>query len=301
MKVGVIGIGDIAQKAYLPILSTRADIELYIASRNQQVVHEVGGKYRIHNLYVNVQDLIDNNIDVAFVHVATEAHVEILRKLIEAGIHVFVDKPIAYTLQETEEIMALAKEKGVRLMVGFNRRFAPMYRNIQEEITSFDTVFMQKNRVGPLSDIRTTILDDFIHVIDTLLFYLGEPNEVTVHGKVEEGALRYLVLNMFGGSTSAIGIMNRQTGVTDERLEVMGDQKKIVVDSLVHTTTFVNNTEQHHTFDDWSTTLYRRGFDDMIDHFLTCVKTGEPFLVDEESIVRTHRICKMITRKLEDL
>jgi virulence factor len=300
MKVGVIGIGDIAKKAYLPILSTRTDIELHIASRNESVVEEIAAKYHIKQTYSTVQELIAANVDVAFVHTATEAHVEIVTELIEAGIHVFVDKPIAYTLQETEEIMTLAKEKGVRLMVGFNRRFAPMYRNIQEELLSFDTMLMQKNRVGPLSDVRTTIFDDFIHVIDTLLFYLGEASDITVHGKVEEGMLHYLVVNMFGGSTSAIGMMNRQTGVTDERVEVMGDQKKIVVESLVHTTIFVNNVEKHHTFGDWSTTLYRRGFDDMIGHFLTCVKTGEPFLVDDESIVRTHRICEMITRRLED-
>ncbi|GGE63595.1 Gfo/Idh/MocA family protein [Priestia taiwanensis] len=300
MKVGVIGIGDIAQKAYLPILSTRTDIDLYIASRNQQVVHEVGEKYRIHNCCATVQELIQHKVDVAFVHAATEAHVEILRELITAGIHVFVDKPIAYTLQETEEIMTFAKEKGVRLMVGFNRRFAPMHRDIKEEVAAFDTIFMQKNRVYTLSDVRTTIFDDFIHVVDTLLFYLGEPRDVTVHGKIEDGRLHYLVLNMFGGTTSATGMMNRHTGVTDERLEVMGDEKKIVVDGLIHGTTFVNNTEQRRSFGSWDTTLYQRGFDDMIEHFLTCVKNDEPFLVDEESIVRTHRVCEVITRKLEE-
>lgn len=295
----MIGIGEIAKKAYLPILGTRADIELSIASRNQEVVNQVGQQYSIRNKFSTVQELIDSNIDAAFVHTATEAHVEILHQLINAGIHVFVDKPIAYTLHESEEIVSFAQKRGVKLMVGFNRRYAPMYRNVHKEISHFETILMQKNRVETLSNVRSTVFDDFIHVVDTMLYFLGEPKDVTFHAKVEEGLLHYLVVHMIGGKTTGIGMMNRQTGVTDERLEITGNKKKIDVHNLVHTATFLNNVEQHRSFGDWTPILNRRGFVDMIDHFIESVRSGIDIQTSGEKSLKTHQICEMISSQLE--
>lgn len=301
MKIGMIGIGDIARKAYLPILGTRSDIELSIASRNQKVLYEVGQQYRIRSRFSTVQELISSNIDAAFVHTSTESHADILRQLIAAGIHVFVDKPIAYTLHESQEIVSLAQKHEVKLMVGFNRRFMPMYKRIKEEIPAIETAFMQKNRIGPVSPIRQTIFDDFIHVVDTLLYYVGEPKTVAVNGKVEERLLHYLVINLSGNKTTGIGMMNRQTGITEEQLEIMGCQQKIVVHNCVHTTTYLNNTEQHSTFGDWTSVLYRRGFVDMIDHFIDCIRSGNDCLPSGVNSLQTHRLCEDITQQLEKL
>lgn len=301
MKIGMIGIGDIARKAYLPILGTRSDIELSIASRNQEVVDEVGRQYRTRNQFSTVQELISSNIDAAFVHTSTDSHADILRQLIAAGIHVFVDKPIAYTLRESEEIVTLAQQHKVKLMVGFNRRFMPMYKSAKETIPTIETAFMQKNRIGPVSPIRQTIFDDFIHVVDTLLYYVGEPETIMVNGKVEDGLLHYLVFNLMSRKTNGLGMMNRQTGITEERLEIMGCQQKIVVHNCVHTTTYINHSEQHSTFGDWTSVLYRRGFVDMIDHFIDCIRNGSDFLSSGAKSLHTHRICEDITQQLERL
>lgn len=294
MKIGMIGIGDIAQKAYLPILGTRQDIELSICSRNQQVVDQIGQQYRIDRRYSTVEELIDSRIDAAFVHAATEAHPAILRDLIQAGIHVCVDKPVAYTLQETEELVGLAKDRGVQLMVGFNRRFAPMYRQAQEEIPLPDSVLMQKNRVQPLSDVRKTIFDDFIHVVDTLLFYLGDAEAITFRTKVENGLLHYVILQLANGQTTGIGIMNRHTGVNEEIVEVMGHPKKIEIHNLNQAKIFTSNQEQHCKFDDWAPILYRRGFVGMIDHFIQCVHSRQEPVTSGASTLRTHEICERI-------
>ncbi|MCY9763755.1 Gfo/Idh/MocA family oxidoreductase [Paenibacillus alvei] len=301
MKIGMIGIGDIARKAYLPILGTRSDIELSIASRNQEVVDEVGRQYRIRNQFSTVQELISSNIDAAFVHTSTDSHADILRQLIAAGIHVFIDKPIAYSLHESEEVVSLAQQHKVKLMVGFNRRFMPMYKNAKETIPTIETAFMQKNRIGPVSPVRQTVFDDFIHVVDTLLYYVGKPETIMVNGKVEDGLLHYLVLNLMSQKTTGLGMMNRQTGITEERLEIMGCQHKIVVQNCVHTTTYANHSEQHSTFGDWISTLYRRGFVDMIDHFIECIQSGNDFLSSGEKSLQTHRICEDITQQLERL
>lgn len=299
MKVGMVGIGDIARKAYLPILGTRSDIELSIASRNEAVIHQVGEQYHINNRFTTLQELIASQIDVAFVHSATAVHAEMLRELIEAGITVFVDKPIAYHLHETEELLQLARAKQVGIMVGFNRRFAPMYRSMREGISRPETILMQKNRTSPVSNLRSTVMDDFIHVVDTLVSFIGEPRGFEVQGKLEEGNVHYLVLHLHGEQSTAIGIMNRHTGVTEERLETMSEGKKQVVHNLVQTILYENDTEVHQGFGDWTTTLYRRGFVDMLDHFFNCVQHHVPFETSGDQVLWTHRICEDIIASLE--
>lgn len=298
MHIGMVGMGSIAQKAYLPILGTLEDVQLSIASRNQEAVKKIGRQYGVKNLFTSVEDLIGASVDAVFVHTATEAHVPIVKELIHAGIPVFVDKPIAASLKETEEIINLAESKQVPVWVGFNRRFAPFYREIKQQINILDTVTMQKNRVNSASPVRQVIFDDFIHVVDTLLFLQGDPGQVTVNGRFINDNLKYVTLQLNNGVTSGYGVMNRQAGAIDERLEITGDEKQIVIDKVIHKISFQNNEEQHFYFNDWHTTLYRRGFVDMIDHVLECIHNGGDSEIAARNVLKTHEICETIVQTL---
>lgn len=300
LKVGMVGIGSIAQKAYLPVLGVRSDVELLIASRNQEVIRRVGRQYRIQQQFSHVDELIGAGVDAVFVHTSTESHVEILRRLIESGIPVFVDKPIAYTLAESESIVSYAKQRGVPLMVGFNRRFAPMYRKMKHQISRPETILMQKNRVNKVSGVRETLFDDYIHVADTMLYLMERLDDIAFRAKTENGRLQYIVADLFGGNTTAIGIMNRQTGVTEETVEVTGDQVKMVVQDLSRAATFFKDQESRSSFDDWDPILYRRGFVDMIDHFLDCVGHGKEPETSGEKSLKSHEVCEWIAAKLEN-
>ncbi len=77
-----------------------------------------------------MDELIEKDIDAAFVSTATEAHFEIAEKLLTNGINVYIDKPISMHFQETEGIVQLAKDVGKIVMVGFNRRFIPKVREL---------------------------------------------------------------------------------------------------------------------------------------------------------------------------
>ncbi|WP_258576839.1 hypothetical protein [Candidatus Pantoea persica] len=72
-------------------------------------------------------------------------------------------------------VMALAEKRGRRLMVGFNRRFAPRYQQLRQAMPQAESLRMEKHRsdsVGP-QDLRFTLLDDYLHVIDTPLWLAG--------------------------------------------------------------------------------------------------------------------------------
>jgi virulence factor len=171
LRVGVVGLGGIAQKAYLPILSQAADWTLVGGfSPNQQKAQPICDSYRM--ACFSVLDSLAQQCDAVFVHSSTASHFQVIGELLRYGVHVYVDKPLAETVEQGEQLLALAEKQGKALMVGFNRRFAPLYRQLKQDMNQPASIRMDKHRadsVGP-NDARFTLLDDYLHVVDTALW-----------------------------------------------------------------------------------------------------------------------------------
>lgn len=298
MKIGIIGIGDIAQKAYLPVMTKKKGIDIILCSRNENQLKEVADIYRGLEYVTNIKDLIALGIDAAFVHAATGAHYNICRELLENGIHVYVDKPVSYQIREVRELFKLAKEKNRILRVGFNRREAPLIKSLKE-LEKPDVVICQKNRLKLPADIRTFIYDDFIHVVDTLRYLLGDDLiSYQVTGKVENGLLHSVVLQLIGYEGTAIGIMNRDSGKTEERLEIICPGEKRIIEDLNDLTIYKDGKEIRQKFGDWEPVLYRRGFDQITERFLNEVKENHGYLEQDEDSLETHELCEKIVKQL---
>ncbi|WP_409304835.1 Gfo/Idh/MocA family protein [Peribacillus sp. SCS-155] len=298
MKIGIIGLGDIAQKAYLPVLSEKEGIELVLCTRNAETLSRLSKKYRTEETVHSVNELISKNIDAAFVSTATEAHFEIAEKLLQSGIHIYVDKPISMNYEETERIVQLSQESGKIAMVGFNRRFIPRVDELKEHGKA-SLILMQKNRFAAPDHVRRFVVEDFIHVVDTLRFLMGSPvQDVKVEFLMNDDIMDHLVIQLIGDGCIAIGVMNRNGGVTEETIEYHTGRHKYVVNSLVETTHFHNKEISITKFGDWEPTLYKRGFYQIVDHFIDCVqnnKTPDPSIQD--SLI-THEICERIVIKI---
>src|SRR5690606_37251853 len=226
VRIAMIGLGDIAEKAYLPVLAAHPGIDLHLCSRNAERLRRLGETHRIERRSATVEEVVKAGVDAAFVHAATPAHPEIVETLLSAGVHVYVDKPLADNLAGCERLAALAEAEGRSLMVGFNRRYAPGYAALTE--LPRHLVLMEKNRERQPDVPRRVVFDDFIHVVDTLRFLA--PGEVTgtrfrtrVNG---DGLLEHVVLELSGDGFTAIGVMNRASGAAEESCEVMGDGVK---------------------------------------------------------------------------
>ncbi len=210
MKVGCIGLGDIAQKAYLPVLAVQPGLELHLQTRTPATLEQVADALHLPaaNRHADLGSLIGAGLDAAFVHAPTDVHPEIVTRLLEAGVPTYVDKPLAYELADSERLVALAEERGTSLAVGFNRRFAPGYAQCADHPR--ELILMQKNRVGLPEEPRRMVLDDFIHVVDTLRFLVpGQVDDVTVRARTEDGLLHHVVLQLSGDGFTALGVMNR--------------------------------------------------------------------------------------------
>ncbi|MEI9921002.1 MAG: Gfo/Idh/MocA family oxidoreductase [Bacteroidota bacterium] len=281
MKVGIIGLGDIARKAYLPVITTR-DVDLHLCSRDRSKLADIGKQYRIPKLFNDVDSLINAGIEMALVHTATSSHETIVRKLLDNNIHVYVDKPVTDSYKTTLELVDLARSKKLILKAGFNRRFAPAYAQLKN-IANPNMIVMQKNRKSLPGEIRTFVFDDFIHVVDTLLFLMGgNPADIVVKPRIVNGLLYHLLVTFrLENGMTAIGIMNRDAGTTEERLEFFSPTEKRVVVDLA-------DPKQ----DPWQPMLRTRGFENIIDDFL---KKGD---ADYDSILRSHEICENIVTHL---
>ena len=294
MKVGCIGLGDIAQKAYLPVLGVLPGVELHLQTRTPATLARVADGLHLPagQRHADLDSLIAQGLDAAFVHAPTAVHPEIVTRLLEAGVPTYVDKPLAYELADSERLVALAEERGVSLAVGFNRRLAPSYAQCADHPR--ELILMQKNRVGLPEEPRSMILDDFIHVVDTLRFLVPGPvDDVTVRGRVRDGLLHHVVLQLAGDGFTAIGVMNRLSGSNEEILEVSGQDTKRQVVNLAEVIDHKGQPTVRRR-GDWVPVARQRGIEQAALGFLDAVRAGR--VLSARDALATHELCERVVR-----
>ena len=292
MRVGIIGLGDIAEKAYLPVLAATPGVEPLLCTRDRTTLDRLGDAYRIGARFPSLDGLVEAGIDAAFVHAATTAHVPIVTTLLEAGVHVYVDKPLAYDVAASARLVRLAAERNRSLMVGFNRRHAPAYAALRD--LPRDVVVMQKNRRDLPGDPRAVVFDDFIHVADTLRFLAPGPITATsVRTRVRDGLLDHVVLTLGGDGFTAVGVMRRTSGAAEETCEVMGDGGKRRVVNLGDVVDYAGG-ETMTRRGDWVPAHRQRGIEQICEEFLAAVREGRILTADDALL--THELCEEIVR-----
>jgi virulence factor len=294
LKIGVIGLGDIAQKAYLPVLTAQPGLELHLQTRTPATLDRIGDAHRLPHRHTSLAGLLDQGLDAAFVHAPTEHHVEITEQLILAGVPAYVDKPLARDLEGARHLVELAEQHGVPLMTGFNRRYAPGYAQCLDHPR--DLILMQKNRIGLPEEARGMVFDDFIHVVDTLRFLAPGPVEhIQVSARVRRGLVHHLVLHLSGDGFSAIGSMNRLSGSVEESLDVSGDGSRRQVLNLAEVIDHKGQPTLRRR-GDWVPVARQRGIEQVTLAFLDAVRSGRP--LDAQDSLRTHELCERIVTEI---
>src|SRR6266496_2188754 len=119
-------------------------------------------------------------VDAVSLAVPTESHADIASKLLEAGIHVLVEKPISRTLDEADRMIASARKGGALLQVGHAERFSPALVALRPHVRN--PVYFEIHRVGQFTarslDIDV-VLDLMIHDLDIVQWFVGEEVPVT--------------------------------------------------------------------------------------------------------------------------
>lgn len=298
MKVGCIGLGDIAQKAYLPVLGVQPGVELHLQTRRPATLARVADTLHLPDgqRHQDLDSLLAQGLDAAFVHAPTVVHPEIVSRLLEAGVPTYVDKPLAHRLADSERLVRLAEARNVSLAVGFNRRYAPGYAQCADHPR--ELILMQKNRVGLPEEPRAMILDDFIHVVDTLRFLVPGPiDDVTVRARVEGGLLHHVVLQLAGDGFTALGVMNRLSGSAEEILEVSGQDTKRQVLNLAEVIDHKGQPTVRRR-GDWVSVARQRGIEQAVLAFLDAVRAGK--VLSARDALATHELCERVVRAVQE-
>lgn len=132
LRVGVIGLGEVAQVTHLPILRVLRDRYRIaaICDISPTLLADIGGRFDIPEdaRYLDYHDLVArDDLDLVFVLNSDEYHADSAIAAMRAGKHVLVEKPMCLTLSDAEAMIRERDAAGVQLMVGYMRRYAPAF------------------------------------------------------------------------------------------------------------------------------------------------------------------------------
>ena len=151
LRTGVIGVGAIAQTMHLPYLRELDDrFEITALCDVDSVALEtVGRQYGVTRQFNSADELLAEPLDVVLI-LTSGNHTATALAALERGLHVFVEKPLAYTLRETDEILAAAARAGTTLMVGMMKQYDPGYqRGLQLVKTLRDLRYVDATTLQP--------------------------------------------------------------------------------------------------------------------------------------------------------
>jgi len=243
--IGVIGAGSYTTHILLPALrATQARLKC-IASSGGTSAAQVGRKFGFEATTTDVASLLaDATINVVVITTRHDSHTHFVCRALEAGKHVFVEKPLALTPEELEQIVKTytavhAQHPAPLLMVGFNRRFAPQIQRMKALLAGVrapKSLVMTVN-AGEIAPDHWTqspqvgggrIIGEGCHFIDLLRFLVGYPIsrvQATMIGAVPEAAVRSdkmsFTLAFTDGSFGTVHYLaNGHKSFPKERLEV---------------------------------------------------------------------------------
>jgi len=168
LRAAVIGVGYLG-RFHAQKYAALTDVELVgVADVNREAAERVAAEVGC-AAYADYRELLDR-IDVVSIVVPTRLHFAVAREFLAAGRHVLVEKPITETVDEADELIAVARQQGVLLQVGHLERFNPAIVALNGELHK--PMFIESHRLTPFRGRGTdvnVVLDLMIHDIDIIL------------------------------------------------------------------------------------------------------------------------------------
>lgn len=302
IRIGVIGAGYVAKNNFLPVLPRFDDVDFAAIMAGslesaQKAQRLCGARQAVSSL----QEMVDLGIDCAFVLTPKACHASQIAFLLEHGVDVYSEKPMATTLKDAATMAELAAKTGRKLMVGFNRRYAPVCLKAKEAWGEGhpEVIIAQKNR--PATEYRAT-LENAIHMVDLLRFYGGEVRAVKAQSKFSDPYYETFTTAMleFENGASGILIAARCSGQWEETIELHGGNQSAFIkmpDSVVITDAQLQHkTAMTPLAMGWARSEDKLGFTNAIRHFLDCVRDNKTPLTNADDAFKTHELLDRILR-----
>src|ERR1700722_13525712 len=179
LRVGVIGVGVMGSN-HARVLAEMPGVRLAgVCDPDRKQAAFVGTTLGCPAVSA-VEELLDRGVDAVSISAPTHLHRSIALACIERGVHVLVEKPIASSVAEGNDIISAARRVGVTLMIGHVERFNPAVQAIAEAIRNEDILSIAITRVGPFPPRMSNVgvvIDLAVHDIDLICWFTGSEIE----------------------------------------------------------------------------------------------------------------------------
>ena len=300
VRLGFVGAGNYAISMLLPHLAKNPTAVLAsVATTRSLSAANAQQKFGFQTATTDPDVVLDDeSIDAVFVVTRHHSHADFACKALERGKAVFVEKPLALTEEQVEKLLeTVARTGNDRLMVGFNRRFAPLFTFLQDGFGSLDGPVTARYLVsaGQLearswylnADLEgSRFLGEGGHFIDTLSAWVGHlPTSVHALQTRDGGDLQ--VSLTFGDGT--LGTITYATGgeprFPKETLDVLGGGRSARLDNFTHATVWTRKGKVVKR----SLVGKDKGQRAETAAFLDAVRTGSPMPIALDSLITTTR------------
>ena len=247
--IGIIGAGNFAGAMIVPSLKElNANIK-YIASAKGLSGTTLAKKYKIPYSTSRYQDILED-ADVVAVVITTRhgTHASQVIESLNAGKNVFVEKPLALTLEEVETIKSAVEKSGKLVTVGFNRRFSPFSiaaKELLDDNTPIQIIATMNAGFIPDSswvhDMESgggRIIGEACHYIDLISFFAGSQVEKVIMNAMGKNTTSNtdnasILLKYKNGSSGVINYFsNGSKSYPKEKIEIYSQQKNILIDNF---------------------------------------------------------------------
>lgn len=173
LRTAVIGVGHFGQRHAEKYAALDGADLVAVADSDENRAREIAARHGV-DAVSDFRDLL-GRVDAVSVCAPTSAHREIAGACLEGGLDVLIEKPIAETVAQAAELIAIAERRGRILQVGHLERFSPAFFTISANIGK--PLFIEANRISPFNPRVTdvsVVLDLMIHDIDLIAALVGE-------------------------------------------------------------------------------------------------------------------------------
>ena len=315
LKVALIGAGNLARWAHLPSLSKIPGVSLHAVcsgsgARGNSYARRFGASYFCSD-YRQILD--DPQIDVVMVLSRNQHHFSQAYEALMAGKHVFVEKPMALTESECRELYNAVVASGNQLTVGFNRRFAPFYKELKHSLARRTGPAVINCRVSSpgisgtywMADpsIGGAIIGEAVHFADLMYWLLeSEPVNVSAYclptGKKDPVGENNMVATLRFADGS-IGSLNYSTIGSKK---APGEQVEVFAEGITATVQDFKRFKSVSSLQRRRTTMWPyKGYEAQLRSFFDCIARGESPTVTVRDGARATLVCLEMLKSAQTL
>lgn len=262
LRLGLVGTGRIG-KVHAQTLKQRvpeADL-VAVTDVNLDSAQQAAATFNIPQVAQSFEEILaDSSIAAVVICSSTDTHAPFIKKAAEAGKHIFCEKPIDSNLARIDEVLEAVKKAGVKLMIGFNRRFDPNHARIKQAIAAGEIgtpqllhIISRDPAPPPISYVKVSggmFFDMTIHDFDMARFLLGEVDEVYAAagvlvdpqiGEAGDVDTAVITLRFKNGAIGTIDNSRKAVYGYDQRVEVFGSAGSVRSENIYPNAVTVSN------------------------------------------------------------